>query len=86
MVLSGEVEMIDSIHPKEHPTGTLENKIRKVKIGFQGVPGAYSHQAIEHLLLSDDLDCQIESIGFESFESTHFALKSGKADFILVMV
>lgn len=68
-----------------------------MRIGYQGVPGAYSHQALECLLEHESFyrsgssssdyreDCrELELIGFESFESTHSALTDGIVDFILV--
>lgn len=52
---------------------------RYIRIGYQGVPGAYAHEAVERLCGSE-----VECVGFDSFAATHTALRNGSVDFTLV--
>lgn len=72
---------------------TKEATPRVIRIGYQGVPGAYSQAALKCALESefDGRDgwgeaAQVESIGFDSFGSTHTALGKGTVDFIFVSI
>lgn len=55
---------------------------RRIRVGYQGVPGAYSHEALNYLF--HDIG-DVEAIGFNSFESTNAALQTEGVDFCLVM-
>lgn len=68
-------------HSKQKQFEKTTYKMSKVQVVFQGVLGAYSHQAIMELLGNSN---KVNCTGLETFEACFEAVSSGKADYAMV--
>lgn len=63
---------IDNLHHKF--------KMESLRVGYQGVPGAYSEQAVRQILPSKDRNA-VQTIGFENFERVYQAIQNQEIDY-----
>lgn len=65
----------DTPPSKRLPAAPASTKSRRLRVGYEGVPGAYSEMAIRQIY-----GRKVEPVGFPDFPSVHAALREGAID------